>query len=169
MKGTLFDKDYRRKILNVRVQIWPQYNKPREHNPNTPVYIGYLAKLIVKGRVVVDKFQECKNIISKSRIHEHSDTDHNLTFNEQLNLNSTSGFTQEIVEKENESKNSSDVVSMQSASSRSRSISPEKQNTKELKEPKTVDTQVGLETADSSEKGNTEPSADEKRAKYCGK
>ena len=58
---------------------------------------------------------------------------------------------------------------MQSASSRSRSISPEKQNTKELKEPKTVDTQVCLETADSSEKGNTEPSADEKRAKYCGK
>ena len=161
LKGTPFgiNKDYPREILNARVQIWPQYKKAREQNPNTSVYIGYPAKLIVKGRVVVDKFPDWKNIISKSRIHEQSDTDYNITYNEPLNLNSAMGFTQEIAEKEHESNDSDDVVSMQSARSRSRSISPEKLNTKELKEPITVDTQVGLEAADSREKSNTEPSA----------
>ena len=161
MKGTPFgiDKDYPREILNARVQIWPQYKNVREQNPNTPVYIGYPAKLIVKWRVVVDKFPEWKNIISKSRIHEHSDTDHKITYSEPLNMNSAMGFTQEIVEKEHKSNDSDDVVSMQSARSRSRSVSSEKLNTKELKEPITVNTQVGLETADSSGKSNTEPSA----------
>ena len=162
LKGTPFgiNKDYPREILNARVQIWPQYKKAREQNPNTSVYIGYPAKLIVKGRVVVDKFPEWKNIISKSRIHEDSDTGHKITYNEPLNMNSAMGFTQEIVEKEHESNDDSDdVVSMQSTRSRSRSISPEKLNTKEPKVPITVNAQVGLETADSSEKSNTESSA----------
>ena len=64
--------------------------------------------------MVVDKFPEWKNI-SKSRIHEHSDTDYKITYSEPLNMNSAMGFTQEIVEKEHESNDSDDVVSMQSA------------------------------------------------------
>ena len=109
--------------------------------------------------MIVDTFPEMKNIISKSIIHKHSNIDHNITYKEPLNLNSAKGFTQVIGEKEHESNDSGDRVSMQSARSRSRSISSEKLNTKELKEPITAETQVGLEIADSSEKSNTEPSA----------
>ena len=60
LKGTplCIIKDYPREILNARVQIWPQYKKAREQNLNTSVYIWYPAKLIVKGRVVVEKFPE---------------------------------------------------------------------------------------------------------------
>ena len=46
------------------------------------------------------KVPRMKNSISKSRIQEHIDPDHNFTYNEPLNLNSAMGLTQEIVEKE---------------------------------------------------------------------
>ena len=53
-----------------------------------------------------------KNVINKSRIHEHSDPDHNITYNELLNLNSAMGLTQEIFEKEHESNDFDDAVSI---------------------------------------------------------
>ena len=51
LKGTSFriNRDFTKEIIDARSKLWPLYKKAKENNPNSKVFIGYPAKLIVNG------------------------------------------------------------------------------------------------------------------------
>jgi hypothetical protein len=63
------NRDYPKEIVEARSHIWPKYKEERSKYPPKTVYIGYPAKVIVKNRVVQDKFPLWKNVMQMSRSH----------------------------------------------------------------------------------------------------
>ena len=46
------NKDFPKEITSARSQLWPLYKTERAKNTDASVYIGFPAKLVVRGRVV---------------------------------------------------------------------------------------------------------------------
>lgn len=61
------NKDYPTEITQARTQLWPLYKSEREKNPNSKVYIGFPAKLVVGGQVKKDLFPNWHTILRGSR------------------------------------------------------------------------------------------------------
>ena len=61
------NKDFPKKITNARSQLWPLYKTERAKNPDTSVYIGFPAKLVVGGKVVKDQFPNWFTVLRGSR------------------------------------------------------------------------------------------------------
>ena len=61
------NKDYPSEITQARSQLWPLYKSERDKNPNAKVYIGFPAKLVVRGQVKKDLFPEWHTILRGSR------------------------------------------------------------------------------------------------------
>ena len=131
LRGTSFgiNRDYPKEIIDARSKLWPLYKKARENNPNSKVFIGYPAKLIVNGLVKEDQFPDWRNILRGSRIQDHSEDSNpgskqsNSKQSEPINItqNSPTVPKQLIIELDDEK--SDDAASMTSVRSRSRSHS----------------------------------------------
>ena len=61
------NKDYPKEITSARSQLWPLYKTERAKNPDASVYIGFPAKLVVRGRVVKDLFPDWFTVLRGSR------------------------------------------------------------------------------------------------------
>lgn len=62
------NRDYPKEIIEARSKLWPMYKKAKGENQKGEVYIGYPAKLIVRGKVVADKFPEWRTVLRGSRV-----------------------------------------------------------------------------------------------------
>ena len=61
-------RDYPLEITRARKTLWPDFKCANTQNPSAKVSIGYPAKIIVNGVVMLDLFPEWDNIIYGSRI-----------------------------------------------------------------------------------------------------
>lgn len=61
------NRDYPKEIIEALSELWPMYKKAKGENPKGEVYIGYPAKLIIRGKVVADKFPDWRSVLVTSR------------------------------------------------------------------------------------------------------
>ena len=61
------NKDFPKEITSARSQLWPLYKTERAKNPDSYVYIGFPAKLVVRGRVVKNLFPDWFTVLRGSR------------------------------------------------------------------------------------------------------
>ena len=61
------NKDFPKEITSARSQLWPIYKTERAKNPDSSVYIGFPAKLVVRGRVIKDLFPDWFTVLRGSR------------------------------------------------------------------------------------------------------
>ena len=133
LKNTNFgiNRDYPKEIISARSTLWPTFKKARADNPNGSVYIGYPAKLIVNGRVLADQFPEWRKVLKGSRERDvitdtHvSDPGEKHEFNDDATASArySNDPKFDAVELHADDDNVSEVVSMTSLRSRSRSKS----------------------------------------------
>ena len=64
LSGTLYgiNRDYPKEIIEARSKLWPMYKKARGENLKGEVYVGYPAKLTVRGKVVADDFPDWRTV-----------------------------------------------------------------------------------------------------------
>ena len=133
LKNTNFviNRDYPKDIISARSTLWPTFKKARADNPNGSVYIGYPAKLIVNGRVIADQFLEWRKVLKGSRERDVitdtqvSDPGEKHEFNDDATASARCSNDPKFgaVELDTDDDNVSEVVSMTSLRSRSKSNS----------------------------------------------
>ena len=62
------NRDYPIEIVQARSRLWQLYKSERAKNPPRSVFIGYPAKLIVKGSVVHDEFPDWDLVMKQPRV-----------------------------------------------------------------------------------------------------
>ena len=69
LKDTPFgiNKDFPKEIIEARSKLWPLYKAERAKNPDASVYIGFPAKLVVRGSVIKDEFPDWYIVLRGSR------------------------------------------------------------------------------------------------------
>ena len=69
LKNTLFgiNKDFPKEIIEARSKLWPLYKAERAKNPDASVYIGFPAKLVVRGSGIKDEFPDWYIVLRGSR------------------------------------------------------------------------------------------------------
>ena len=62
------NRDYPNEIVSARSRLWADYKSAKSRFPEDRVFIGFPAKLIVKGRVVRDEFPDRKAVLKGNRV-----------------------------------------------------------------------------------------------------
>lgn len=75
LKDTQFgiNKDFPKEIIEARSKLWPFYKAERAKNPGASVYIGFPAKLVVRGSVIKDEFPDWYNVLRGSKCNTDSE------------------------------------------------------------------------------------------------
>lgn len=70
LRGTKYgiNRDYPNEIVSARSRLWADYKSAKSRFPEDRVFIGFPAKLIVKGRVVRDEFPDWKTVLKGNRV-----------------------------------------------------------------------------------------------------
>ena len=72
-------RDFPAEIVKARSRLWSRYKEEKGRNPPKSVFIGYPAKLVVKGKVIHDEFPDWNQMLKESRIQNHKPNTDNLS------------------------------------------------------------------------------------------
>ena len=86
------NRDFPPEIVQARSRLWGRFKEARKEYPNDPVFIGFPAKLIVKGVVVQDEFPDWKDVLSSSRVSRAKPTTSRTDFQRELQINTSNSF-----------------------------------------------------------------------------